>query len=84
LSAIDNLEFYGRVWHMSAAERRERAKELLTYIGPWERRKGTVGKWSRGMKQKLAVTRAIFHRPAIVFLDEPTAGLDSVAAATLH
>jgi ABC-2 type transport system ATP-binding protein len=84
LSAADNLEFYGRVWRMPARERKERAKELLDHIGLWDRRNEKVGKWSRGMKQKLAVTRAIFHRPALVFLDEPTAGLDPVAAATLH
>ncbi|HMK48372.1 MAG TPA: ABC transporter ATP-binding protein [Methanocella sp.] len=84
LSAVDNLEFYGRVWKMSASERKERTKELLTHIGLWERRTETVGKWSRGMKQKLAVARAIYHRPSLVFLDEPTAGFDPVAAATLH
>jgi ABC-2 type transport system ATP-binding protein len=84
LSAADNLEFYGRVWKMPSRERKERAKELLSHIGLWDRRNEKVGKWSRGMKQKLAVTRAIFHRPALVFLDEPTAGLDPVAAATLH
>ncbi len=84
LSAADNLEFYGRVWKMPARERKERSKELLSHIGLWDRRNEKVGKWSRGMKQKLAVTRAIFHRPALVFLDEPTAGLDPVAAATLH
>jgi ABC-2 type transport system ATP-binding protein len=84
LSAVDNLEFYGRVWKMPARERKDRAKELLTHIGLWERRNEKVGKWSRGMKQKLAVTRSIFHRPALVFLDEPTAGLDPVAASTLH
>jgi ABC-2 type transport system ATP-binding protein len=84
LSAADNLEFYGRVWKMPARERKARAKELLDHIGLWDRRNEKVGKWSRGMKQKLAATRAIFHRPALLFLDEPTAGLDPVAAATLH
>ena len=84
MSAADNLEFYGRIWKMPARERKERAKELLSHIGLWDRRNEKVGKWSRGMKQKLAVTRAIFHHPALVFLDEPTAGLDPVAAATLH
>jgi len=84
LSAEDNLEFYGRVWRMSAPERRARIKELLTHMGVWERRKDRVGTWSKGMKQKLALARAMLHRPALVFLDEPTAGLDVVAAATVR
>jgi ABC-2 type transport system ATP-binding protein len=84
LSAEDNLDFYGRVWHLPAAERQARIRELLDGVGLWERRKETVGNWSRGMKQKLAVARALLHRPQLVFLDEPTAGLDPVAAATLR
>ena len=84
LSAADNLEFYGRVWRLPAAERKARARELLTHMGLWERRGEQVGTWSRGMKQKLAVARALLHRPALIFLDEPTAGLDPVAAAALR
>jgi ABC-2 type transport system ATP-binding protein len=84
LSAEDNLEFYGRVWRLPAAERQARIRELLTHIGLWDRRKETAGAWSRGMKQKLAVARALLHRPQLIFLDEPTAGLDPVAAAALR
>ncbi len=84
MSAEDNLEFYGRIWHMPASERQARIKELLTHLGLWERRKETTGNWSRGMKQKLAVARTLLHRPDLVFLDEPTAGLDPVAAAALR
>ena len=84
LSAEDNLEFYGRVWRMPATERQARIKELLTHTGVWERRKERVGTWSKGMKQKLALARAMLHRPALVFLDEPTAGLDVMAAATVR
>lgn len=51
LSAEDNLEFFGRVWRLSAAERHFRIKELLTHLGLWERRKERVETWSRGMKQ---------------------------------
>ena len=84
LSAEDNLEFYGRVWRMPAAERRARIEELLCHMGVWERRKDRVGKWSKGMKKKLALARAMLHRPELIFLDEPTAGLDVVAAATVR
>jgi ABC-2 type transport system ATP-binding protein len=84
LSAEENLDFYGRVWHMSAGERKARIQELLTHFNLWERRREGAGTWSRGMKQKLAVARAIFHRPKLLFLDEPSAGLDPVAAVALR
>ena len=84
MTAEDNLDFYGRIYHMPAAERRARIKELLTHLDLWDRRKDPVGKWSRGMKQKLAVARALLHHPPLIFLDEPTAGFDPVAAATLR
>ncbi|MBM3941199.1 MAG: ABC transporter ATP-binding protein [SAR202 cluster bacterium] len=84
MSAEDNLDFFGRIYRMSAADRGARAKELLTHFNLWDRRKGPVRAWSRGMKQKLAVTRALFHRPQLVFLDEPTAGFDPIAAAELR
>jgi ABC-2 type transport system ATP-binding protein len=84
MTAEDNLDFYGRIYHMPAAERRARIKELLTHLDLWDRRKDQVSKWSRGMKQKLAVARALFHHPPLIFLDEPTAGFDPVAAATLR
>jgi len=84
MSAEDNLDFYGRIYHMPAAERRARIKELLTHLDLWDRREDQVGQWSRGMKQKLAVARALFHHPPLIFLDEPTAGFDPVAAATLR
>ncbi len=84
LSALNNLEFYGRVWNLSKPKREARIKELLNELGLWERRNEIVGGWSRGMKQKLAVARAMLHYPELIFLDEPTAGLDPVAAATLR
>lgn len=84
LTAEDNLEFYGRVWHMTKTDRQARIKELLDRLGLWERRKDRVRTWSRGMKQKLAVARALFHRPAVIFLDEPTAGFDPVSAVAFR
>jgi ABC-2 type transport system ATP-binding protein len=84
LSAYDNLDLFGRIWHMPAGDRRARIHALLERFGLWHRRDDSVSTWSRGMKQKLAVARAILHRPQLVFLDEPTAGLDPVAAAALR
>lgn len=84
LSAEDNLEFYGRAWRLPTAKRRSRIKELLNQMGLWQRRHQKVGEWSRGMKQKLAVARAMLHCPPLIFLDEPTNGLDPVAAAALR
>jgi ABC-2 type transport system ATP-binding protein len=84
LTASDNLDFYGRAWRVPRRMRQERIRELLTRFGLWDRRDDPVGRWSRGMKQKLAVARAVLHRPDLVFLDEPTSGLDPVATAGLR
>jgi ABC-2 type transport system ATP-binding protein len=80
LSAEDNLEFFGRAYRMPIADRQARSKELLTDMGLWDRRKDRSQTWSKGMKQKLALARAMLHRPEVVFLDEPTAGLDVPSA----
>jgi ABC-2 type transport system ATP-binding protein len=84
MSAEDNLQFYARVWRLTDAERQARIKELLTQMGLWERRNERVVKWSKGMKQKLAIARVLIHRPPLLFLDEPTAGLDVMAATAIH
>ncbi|URD52993.1 ABC transporter ATP-binding protein [Chroococcidiopsis sp. CCNUC1] len=84
LSAEDNLEFYARAWRIPTAKRRSRIQELLSHMGLWQRRHQRVGEWSRGMKQKLAIARAMLHSPPLIFLDEPTIGLDPVAAAALR
>jgi ABC-2 type transport system ATP-binding protein len=84
LSAHDNLEFYGRIYRMDLSKIEARIKELLTHFGLWERRHERVGTWSRGMKQKVAIARTLLHQPGLIFLDEPTAGLDPIAAASLR
>jgi ABC-2 type transport system ATP-binding protein len=84
MSAEDNLEFYGRANLIPAAERARRIRQLLDEMGLWERRKDLAGSWSRGMKQRLALARAMLHRPRLVLLDEPTAGLDVQAAVAVR
>jgi len=84
LSAEDNLEYYGRIWKIPEVKRHARIEELLRQIGLWERRKERAGKWSRGMKQKLALARVLLHKPSLVLLDEPTAGLDVMSATAVR
>ena len=76
LSALDNLHFWARVWSVPE----ERIEFLLRGIGLWDRRLDRVGSWSRGMQQQLALIRARLHDPELLFLDEPTAGLDVLSA----
>lgn len=76
LTILENIEFYGGVYGVSRAEIKERSTELVTTLGLEKEAKKLVGALPLGWKQKLAFSVAIFHRPKIVFLDEPTGGVD--------
>ncbi|MDE3090206.1 MAG: ATP-binding cassette domain-containing protein [Chloroflexota bacterium] len=80
LSARQNLDFFARLYGLSGAERDKAVKHYLEMLGLWERRDEAVGGFSKGMKQKLAIARALLHDPKVVFLDEPTSALDPEAA----
>lgn len=84
LSAADNLEFYGRIYGIPKGELKRRIMESLEVFGLADRAMDKAGTFSRGMKQKLAIARAILHQPKLVFLDEPTDGLDPAAAAAVR
>jgi ABC-2 type transport system ATP-binding protein len=76
LTAMENMEFHARVYHVPAPLRKERIKQVLTMVELWERRKDIVKTFSGGMKRRLELARGLLHRPKVLFLDEPTLGLD--------
>ncbi len=78
LTAEENIRFYGRVYGLSAAELNQRQEELLRMAGLLGHEKMLTGNLSGGWKQRLALGCAIVHRPRVVFLDEPTAGVDPI------
>lgn len=76
MSAWDNLIFAAQLYSVPKIEQEKRAKELLELFGLFERRKERVAGFSRGMKRRLTIALALIHKPKLLFLDEPTAGLD--------
>jgi len=82
LSAYQNLEFYARLY--GVADVAGKIEKHLSLLGLWARRADPVGQFSKGMRQKVAIARALLHDPAVLFLDEPTSGLDPEAARTVR
>jgi ABC-2 type transport system ATP-binding protein len=80
ISAWENLIFFSQLYRIPPTARDQRLEHHLREMNLWERRNDLVGTFSKGMKQKLAIIRAIFHEPKVIFMDEPTAGLDPEAS----
>lgn len=77
LTAFENMDFFAEAYGITdATERHLRIREALEFLSLWNRRNDKVANYSKGMKQKLAIARTTLHKPKILFLDEPTAGLD--------
>ena len=76
LTAAENMEIHGVLYHVPRKVRRQRTEELLKLFELWERRDEQVKKFSGGMKRRLEIARGFLHTPRILFLDEPTLGLD--------
>jgi ABC-2 type transport system ATP-binding protein len=80
----DYLDFFGNMYGMPASDRARRANELIDFFELGAHRKEKMAGFSKGMKQKVALARALIHEPAILYLDEPTSGLDPLSARSVR
>jgi ABC-2 type transport system ATP-binding protein len=84
LSGIDNLLFMAQLYGVARNQRQKRVHDLLKTFGLYERKDSLFRTYSRGMKRALTIAAALIHKPEVIFLDEPTVGLDVVAARNLR
>ncbi|GAB1472291.1 ABC transporter ATP-binding protein [Chloroflexota bacterium] len=80
MTSIEYMDFFGQVYGLSAQFRKTRTHELLEYFGLEEATKRRIGEYSKGMRQKLALARAMMHDPSVLLLDEPTSAMDPESA----
>ena len=83
-TAAENLTYFGELQGVEATALRANIERLLRMMDLWEKRDALIGTFSKGMKQKVAIARALVHDPILVFLDEPTANLDPEASKTVR
>jgi ABC-2 type transport system ATP-binding protein len=76
LTAYENMDLHGVLYGIPAPLRKERIRQLLDFVELWDRRDSLVKEFSGGMKRRLEIARGLLHHPAVIFLDEPTLGLD--------
>jgi ABC-2 type transport system ATP-binding protein len=76
LTACENMDFHGILYDVPDKIRKERIKQLLEFVELWDRRDSLVKEFSGGMKRRLEIARGLLHHPKVIFLDEPTLGLD--------
>lgn len=80
MTATEYLDFFGQVYSLSPSARKARSENLLEYFGLAEAGKRRIGEYSKGMRQKLALARAMIHDPGVLLLDEPTSAMDPESA----
>jgi ABC-2 type transport system ATP-binding protein len=84
LTAYENLDYYGKLYECPEGERKERIEYFLKMLDLWEERDQPVSDFSKGMKQKVAIARALIHDPRLLVMDEPTANLDPEASRVVR
>jgi ABC-2 type transport system ATP-binding protein len=84
LSAYENLDYYGKLYECSETQRKQNIEYFLKMLELWEKKDQPISNFSKGMKQKVAIARALIHDPQLLFFDEPTANLDPEASKVVR